>query len=265
MAHYAKYKTTRGGEPIPHIPLPCHDCATELMPDTPPGLQDWQWYMVHDHLWAAAGMDEDGGCLCIPCLERRLGRPLTGADLKPAVPVNQPGCYEDTPRLAELKHQSVEHWRNNRMETTAAWRNITGLTDEQAATMEEHERIFLAHHPDAEAILIEQAEYMAACNRIDAEYANLPVPAGARADRWVRDDNEEWSRSLEWVRVPTTVAAVDLYIDGRQNLDGSHTSQVSLYSDGASLTAEQARKLGRALLDAAAELDKLTEESPPFM
>ncbi len=149
--------------------------------------------------------------------------------------------------------------------TTTTWRDITGLDDEQTVIMEEHERMFLGHHPQAEAILIEQAEYMAACNRIDTDYADVAVPAGAHADRWVRDDNGEWSRSLEWAQVPTTVAAVDLYLDGSQNLDGSHTTQVSLYSDGTHLSAEQTRGLAAALVHAADELDKLTGDAPPFM
>jgi hypothetical protein len=142
-------------------------------------------------------------------------------------------------------------------ETIATWRDITGLTDEQTTAMEQTERMLLGHHPQAEAICIEQAEYMAACNSIDAEHAHIAVPAGARADLWVRDgDSGEWSRCLEWAQIPTTVPAVDLYVDGRQLLDGSHTTQVSLYSDGAHLTGVQARALAAALVQAAAVLDR---------
>src|SRR5262245_59749408 len=39
-------------------------------------------YMVHDHLWEAAGMAPDGGFLCIGCLETRLGRRLAPADFR---------------------------------------------------------------------------------------------------------------------------------------------------------------------------------------
>jgi hypothetical protein len=46
-------------------PGPCADCGE-------PG----EWYMVHDHLWCAAGMNPDDGFLCIGCLEGRLGRGL---------------------------------------------------------------------------------------------------------------------------------------------------------------------------------------------
>jgi hypothetical protein len=37
-------------------------------------------YMVHSWIWHQAGMAEFGGCLCIGCLEQRLGRRLTPSD-----------------------------------------------------------------------------------------------------------------------------------------------------------------------------------------
>ena len=43
--------------------------------------------MVHDHIWAEAGMRTDcglSGMLCIGCLERRIGRTLTKADFTSA-------------------------------------------------------------------------------------------------------------------------------------------------------------------------------------
>lgn len=46
-----------------------------------------EYYMVHNHLWAAAGMERDNGMLCILCLESRLGRMLVEADFTSA-PVN---------------------------------------------------------------------------------------------------------------------------------------------------------------------------------
>ena len=85
----------------------CADCGVELMPRTPFGSRDWQRYMVHDHVWAAAGIGYLDGWLCIPCLEGRLGRPLTGADLE-AVPLNDPDVDDDTDRLAELKHAAAQ-------------------------------------------------------------------------------------------------------------------------------------------------------------
>ena len=92
-------------------PTPCADCGVELMPDTPPGVRLWQRYMVYDHVWRAAGMGPLDGWLCIGCLERRLGWPLTGADFPPAR-LNDLDADLDTHRLAELKHAAAQ--RNRR-------------------------------------------------------------------------------------------------------------------------------------------------------
>lgn len=99
----ATHVTTRSGEPIDDYEPPyCRDCAVEVQPDTPPNSYDWQWYMVHDSVWAQTGLHPNGGCLCIPCLEARIGRLLTPGDLKD-VGVNHPHAYEDTARLHNLK------------------------------------------------------------------------------------------------------------------------------------------------------------------
>jgi hypothetical protein len=37
-------------------------------------------YFVHDHVWKTAGMEPWGGCLCIGCLEKRIGRRLMPDD-----------------------------------------------------------------------------------------------------------------------------------------------------------------------------------------
>jgi len=39
-------------------------------------------YTVKAAIWKAAGMKPDGGCLCVGCLERRIGRMLTPNDFK---------------------------------------------------------------------------------------------------------------------------------------------------------------------------------------
>jgi hypothetical protein len=37
-------------------------------------------YIVHDHVWKAAGMEPWGGVLCVGCIEQRIGRRLTPDD-----------------------------------------------------------------------------------------------------------------------------------------------------------------------------------------
>jgi hypothetical protein len=83
----------------------CKDCGTDTTPRTGPLAGSWEWYKVHDAVWAAAGMPENG-FLCIGCLERRLGRELTPEDF-PDLPVNDPArsrwWVQDTARLASRK------------------------------------------------------------------------------------------------------------------------------------------------------------------
>jgi hypothetical protein len=45
-------------------------------------------YTVRDAVWKAAGMEPMGGCLCIGCLEKRLGRVLRPKDFLRGDPFN---------------------------------------------------------------------------------------------------------------------------------------------------------------------------------
>ena len=74
---------------------PCVDCRAETL-SAEPGIPT-EYYVVHDELWALAGMGPHGH-LCIGCLEQRLGRRLIPADFTTA-PVNRPGI-QPTPRFA---------------------------------------------------------------------------------------------------------------------------------------------------------------------
>ena len=65
---------------------PCVDCGTETLSADPDAGNEF--YIVHDEVWQAAGMTDFGGCLCIGCLEGRLGRQLHHRDFKRQVPIN---------------------------------------------------------------------------------------------------------------------------------------------------------------------------------
>jgi hypothetical protein len=75
----------------------CVNCGVNTAPGIPDGLttlqqieekgesearvgEDSEVYMVRDAVWKKAGMEPFGGCLCIGCLERRLGRKLKPKD-----------------------------------------------------------------------------------------------------------------------------------------------------------------------------------------
>jgi len=66
-------------------------------------------YYVRDHVWKAAGMEPYGGCLCIGCLEKRIGRRLKPKDFQRDHPFNTlPG----SPRLLSRRgRQGGVPWR----------------------------------------------------------------------------------------------------------------------------------------------------------
>lgn len=78
-----------------HAEFLCVDCKFDTRHD--------EYYMVHDAVWAAAGQPQnDGGMLCIGCLEKRLGRQLTREDF-PNRPINM-GIFPQSQRLQERLH-----------------------------------------------------------------------------------------------------------------------------------------------------------------
>lgn len=76
------------------VTAPCADCGEHTLGRNKPH----EWYMVHDRVWAKAGMKPKGGYLCISCLETRLGRRLRHADFTDA-PCNDPEWGWKTARL----------------------------------------------------------------------------------------------------------------------------------------------------------------------
>ena len=90
----------------------CIDCGVDTTPCTRKrGCRHkgrWEHFMVHEDVWAAAGMppmtvrpygETDNDFLCIACLEARLGRRLTPRDFT-AAPINDPTHPWMTARLA---------------------------------------------------------------------------------------------------------------------------------------------------------------------
>jgi hypothetical protein len=58
--------------------LKCPDCQG----------YDPESYMVHNAVWAEAGLEPDGGWVHLSCLSRRLGRPVIQADFPADTPAN---------------------------------------------------------------------------------------------------------------------------------------------------------------------------------
>jgi hypothetical protein len=70
---------------------------------------DSEMYMVHRRVWKKAGMGSWDGCLCVGCLEQRIGRELTPKDFDREHPFNYPE-YACTERLRSRRDKDV--WRN---------------------------------------------------------------------------------------------------------------------------------------------------------
>jgi hypothetical protein len=96
--------SAKGTMPESHC---CIDCGYNTHPGCPPReLADFllsrdgkcpmtfsaesEVYMAKDEIWRLAGMQPMGGCLCIACLEKRIGRKLRPKDFGDHV-FNDPG------------------------------------------------------------------------------------------------------------------------------------------------------------------------------
>jgi hypothetical protein len=82
-------------------------------------------YMVKPKLWKAAGMnagqggfgdtDGDSGCLCIGCLEKRLGRTLVPKDFSRHYPCNRwPGTERLRARRGVDANKGRDEWPNGK-------------------------------------------------------------------------------------------------------------------------------------------------------
>ncbi len=95
-----------------NAPTLCVDCGVNVLPTDQPDRAEW--YIVNRDVWEASGIATDGGCLCLACLEKRIGRPLTGHDFPVDIPVNDPAVTDTdryawswrTPKLQALLEQS---------------------------------------------------------------------------------------------------------------------------------------------------------------
>jgi hypothetical protein len=57
----------------------CRDCQLDT-------IAHGHYYVVDDALWASTGLGPHGGMLCLPCLERRIGRKLRLEDFTAIIP-----------------------------------------------------------------------------------------------------------------------------------------------------------------------------------
>jgi hypothetical protein len=89
------------------------DMAAFACQDCPADTLDGDYYMVHNELWSAAHPNLYG-MLCLPCLERRVGRRLTLSDFTGA-------AINSQRRIAEFCAEVRLKAKNDTMETPVVW------------------------------------------------------------------------------------------------------------------------------------------------
>jgi hypothetical protein len=77
-------------EPLSRLSVACAKCGCDYD----------EFYMVHDHVWAAGSLDKYDGWLCVGCLENRLGRKLRPDDFNDA-PINREIATDQSLRLRD--------------------------------------------------------------------------------------------------------------------------------------------------------------------
>lgn len=163
-----------------------------------------------------------------------------------------------------------------------AWREITGLTAQQIATLQDSETSRMTAHPsspcrvDATANLLRLAESYAATNALQITYADVPAPEGAViVDEWEddRDDlgplrtftGSSWQVPVAegdpWIVL--TAATITVEISGLQRADGTvQRWVVTTFPEGGcesryDLPATTARVLAESLSAAVAEAERM--------
>lgn len=140
--------------------------------------------------------------------------------------------------------------------TATTWRDLADeLTPQQVEDFAYRETV-IEPGPDRTALFLQQARRHVEGNRIDRErFGHVPAPAGARRVwHWEVDRQEGgWHREFEgreW-----KVAAVSLFVQGRQFPDATVHAEVTLDATAAILGAEELRALAAVLCEAAQELE----------
>jgi hypothetical protein len=95
----------KGDKAMPHKPAPtliCVDCGSDTLAIN-------EYYMVRKSIWQATGLKHNDGCLCIGCLEARIGRELKPKDFA-VCPLN----YPFHPKLRASERQAWQQiWQQN--------------------------------------------------------------------------------------------------------------------------------------------------------
>jgi hypothetical protein len=97
-------------------------------------------YMVRRKVWEAADVKGDGGCLCVSCLEKRIGRLLTPKDFLPGHPFNA-SDWPGTPRL-KARREGLDKWIERQADGSHLFYQVASDGEVTATVVVESERGF---------------------------------------------------------------------------------------------------------------------------
>jgi len=140
--------------------------------------------------------------------------------------------------------------------SSITWRDLaSGLTAEQVDSLTRQEQQF-GNHADAALALFDLAHDHVQANKVDAQFADVLIPAGVEhVDHWTETD-AGWRREIQgrcW-----TVAGVTVWIGGYQYADGRVEAFLSVDSHTTELTAGDGRNVMAALAQAVEEVTRLS-------
>lgn len=135
----------------------------------------------------------------------------------------------------------LENWENHP--------EIPPMADGSAPPAEQH----------ALGLLFAAREYVGH-NAAAALYADVaPPPDDGQHHHWQHDGDGKWSRFF--TGSTREVGDTTVIISGFQDSSGTITRSITVDGDAEDLDAAQAREVAAALLDAAAELDRLSDKA----
>jgi hypothetical protein len=143
-------------------------------------------------------------------------------------------------------------------ETVTTWRGFAGqLTAAQQARYVQRDRLY-GDGPGWQRLLIDQARAEVADNRVDAQlFPTMEEPAGVSyLDHWQLDAVDgKFFRYFDGRR--WHVGDLDAVVLGTQHADGRIECAVQIESRPSTFDAAQLREIAAALIEAAADLDRI--------
>lgn len=158
--------------------------------------------------------------------------------------------------------------------STSTWRDVAEqLRPYQTAALERREQMLTERNEPADTVrhwLLQDALEDARRNQLDAQrFGDVPVPRGAE-HVWHFELDDDGTVCREFTgRTWQPCHNVSVQVLGKQRPDGSVTAWVfvstSIDTGSTLIAADDARQVAECIVAAAADVDVLNHDSPPFI